>query len=50
MTAQSIRDTANLALARGEAVQDLLLVSSFGVWAMLLGLAPVVLFRVLTGS
>jgi hypothetical protein len=50
MTAQSIRNTGNLASARAEAVQDLLLVSSFGVWAMLLGLAPVVLVRMLTGS
>jgi hypothetical protein len=50
MTAQSIQNTGNLASARAEAVQDLLLVSSFGVWAMLLGLAPVVLFRLLTGS
>jgi hypothetical protein len=50
MTAQSIRNTGNLVSARAEAVQDLLLVSSFGAWAMLLGLAPVVLFRLLTGS
>jgi hypothetical protein len=50
MTDQSIRDTGNLASTGSEAVQDLLLVSSFGVWAMLLGLAPTVLFRLLTGS
>jgi hypothetical protein len=50
MTAQSIRSTGNLASARAEAVQDLLLVSSFGVWAMLLGLAPIVLLRLLMGS
>jgi hypothetical protein len=50
MTAQTIRDAADLASARAEAVQDLLLVSSFGVWAMLLGLAPVVALRLMTGS
>jgi hypothetical protein len=50
MTAQFIRNTANPASSSAEAVQDLLLVSSFGVWAMLLGLAPVLLFRLVTGS
>ena len=52
MTTQAIRDAANLASARAEAeaVQDLLLVSSFGVWAMLLGVAPVVALRLMTGS
>jgi hypothetical protein len=32
---------------RSEAMQDLLLVSSFGLWAALLGFAPVVAFRLL---
>ena len=50
MTTQTIRDTASLASARVEAVQDLLLVSSFGLWAMLLGVAPVVALRLITGS
>jgi hypothetical protein len=50
MTTQTIRDTANLASARAEAGQDLLLVSSFGLWAMLLGVAPVVALRLVTGS
>jgi hypothetical protein len=50
MSAHSIRNAGNLASARAEAVQDLLLVSSFGLWAMLLGTAPVVLVRVLTGN
>ena len=31
-------------------MQDLLIVSSFGLWALLLGLAPVLAFRLLTGS
>jgi hypothetical protein len=49
MTTQTIRN-AYLAAAQGEAVQDLLLVSSFGLWAMLLGLAPVLALRLLMGS
>jgi hypothetical protein len=49
MTTRTIRD-ADLAPTRSEAVQDLLLVSSFGLWAMLLGLAPVLAFRLLIGS
>ncbi|HXN68908.1 MAG TPA: hypothetical protein VN926_14795 [Bradyrhizobium sp.] len=50
MTTQTIRNAGKLASTRGEAVQDLLLVSSFGLWAMLLGLTPVLAFRLLTGS
>jgi hypothetical protein len=33
-----------------ERMQDLLLVSSFGLWAVLLGLSPVLAFRLLMGS
>jgi hypothetical protein len=33
-----------------ERMQDLLLVSSFGLWAMLLGLSPVLAFHLLMGS
>jgi len=50
MTTETIRNAGQLASARAEAVQDLLLVSSFGLWAMLLGLAPVLAFRLLMGS
>jgi len=50
MTTQTIRDAANLASARAEAVQDLLLVLSFGLWAILLGVAPVVALHFMTGS
>jgi hypothetical protein len=50
MSTQTIRNAGKLASTHGEAVQDLLLVSSFGLWAMLLGLAPVLAFRLLTGS
>ena len=35
---------------RAERMQDLLLVSSFGLWAALLGLSPVLAFRLLVGS
>jgi hypothetical protein len=31
-------------------MQDIFLVSSFGLWAVLLGLAPVLAFRLLSGS
>ena len=50
MTTRTIRSAGKLASTHGEAVQDLLLVSSFGLWAMLLGLAPLLAFRVLLGS
>jgi hypothetical protein len=50
MTTRTIRSAGKLVSKHGEAVQDLLLVSSFGLWAMLLGLAPVLAFRVLMGS
>jgi hypothetical protein len=50
MATQSMRNAGKLAPARAEAVQDLLLVSSFGLWAMLLGVAPVLAFRLVMGS
>jgi hypothetical protein len=50
MTSQTIQDAKYPASARSERMQDFLLVSSFGLWAVLLGLSPVVAFRMLTGS
>ena len=50
MTTQSIRNNRYPMSERAQGVQDLLLVSSFGLWAALLGLAPVLAFRLLTGS
>jgi hypothetical protein len=50
MTTPTIHDAGHAAAARAEAVQDLLLVSSFGLWAMLLGLAPVLAFHLVMGS
>ena len=35
---------------RAQRMQDVLLVSSFGLWAVLLGLSPVLAFRLLIGS
>jgi hypothetical protein len=46
-----ITQHAGAAIAgRSQGMQDVLLVSSFGLWAMLLGLAPVLAFRLLIGS
>jgi hypothetical protein len=50
MTDQTDQTIQNATSERSEAVQDLLLVSSFGLWAALLGLVPVLAFRLLTGS
>jgi hypothetical protein len=50
MTTQAIRNADSAVRARTEAMQDLFLVSSFGLWAMLLGLAPVLAFHLLLGS
>jgi hypothetical protein len=50
MTTQTIPNTKYPNSERAERMQDLLLVSSFGLWAMLLGLAPVLAFRLLMGS
>jgi hypothetical protein len=36
--------------ARSEKLQDLLMLSSFGFWAVLLGFAPVLAFHSLMGS
>jgi len=35
---------------RSQTIQDFLLVSSFGFWAALLGLSPILAFRLLMGS
>jgi hypothetical protein len=50
MSTETIQKTTFARFERAERVQDLLLVSSFGFWAMLLGLMPVLAFRLLTGS
>jgi len=49
MTTQ-IRNAGHPISGRTEKMQDFLLVSSFGFWTTLLGLAPVLSFRLLMGS
>jgi hypothetical protein len=46
MTTQTIQNITE----RTQRVQDILLVSSFGLWAAVLGLGPVLAFRLLTAS
>ena len=50
MTTQIIQNKRYPNSQRAERTQDLLLVSSFGLWAVLLGLSPVLAFRLLMGS
>ena len=50
MTDQTNQNARYPTSERSEAVQDLLLVSSFGLWAVLFGLVPVLAFRLLMGS
>ena len=50
MTAAIIKNKCYPSSAWAERKQDLLLVSSFGLWASLLGLSPVLAIRFLFGS
>jgi hypothetical protein len=50
MTTQIIQNKRYLNSQWSERMQDFLLVSSFGVWAAVLGLSPVLAFRLLMGS
>jgi hypothetical protein len=47
VTTPTIQNAAYSIAARSQGMQDVLLVSSFGLWAMLLGLAPVLAFHLL---
>ncbi|MGD0848354.1 hypothetical protein [Bradyrhizobium sp.] len=49
MTIQSVR-SKYLYSERAEKIHDLLLLSSFGLWAVLLGLSPVLAFHMLMAS
>ncbi len=49
MTTQIIQTSKSPNSERTERMQDLLLVSSFGLWAALLGLSPVLAFHLLMG-
>jgi hypothetical protein len=44
MTPQTSQTISYPSSERGERIKDLLLVSSFGLWAVLLGLMPVLAF------
>jgi len=45
----NIQHSAKYPIARGAlATQDFLMVSAFGVWALVLGLSPVLVFHALT--
>ena len=47
MTTQIVRNAGHPVSRPTERLQDLLLLSSFGLWATLLGLTPVLTFRLL---
>jgi hypothetical protein len=50
MTAQTAPNSRQPILDRAQRMRDCLLVSSFGLWAMLLGLSPVLAFHMLMQS
>lgn len=47
MTTQSITNAKYPICERAQRMQDVLLVSSFGLWAAVLGLTPVLAYRLL---
>ena len=50
MTIQAIQVDRYPTSKHAQTRQDILQLSSFGLWAVLLGLAPVLAFRLLSGS
>jgi len=50
MTTPTIRYAAQPHVARAENMQDLLLISSFGFWAVLLGMIPVLAWHGMIGG
>jgi hypothetical protein len=50
MSTQPIRNAGDPAWLHSERMNDLLVVSSFGLWALLLGLAPVLAVHLLMRS
>jgi hypothetical protein len=50
MTAQTIQNARRPILDRAQRTKDVLLVSAFGLWAVLIGFSPVLAFHVLTRS
>ncbi|WP_291866634.1 hypothetical protein [Bradyrhizobium sp.] len=47
MTTRTIQNVRYPTCERSQRMQDVLLVSSFGLWAAILGLSPVLAFRLL---
>jgi hypothetical protein len=45
-----IQDAGRPDAGRQQTMQDVILVSSFGLWAVVLGLAPALAFRLMTAS
>jgi hypothetical protein len=50
MTTPTIRRAGRLNATRAESMQDLLMISSFGFWAVLLGMVPVLALHGLNGG
>lgn len=50
MITQAVQETRYPVSGHARRMQDVFLVSSFGLWAVLLGLSPVLAFRLLMGS
>jgi hypothetical protein len=50
MSTQDTQNTKFIGSERSQGTHDVLLVSSFGVWAAVLGLMPVFAFRLFAGS
>jgi len=50
MSNQRIRNDGDAVWRRSESMNDLLVVSSFGLWALLLGLAPVLAVHLMMRS
>ena len=50
MITQTIENTSDPVCAPSGQMHDLLVVLSFGLWAVLLGLAPALAFRLLMGG
>lgn len=50
MTTQIIRSSKHPMYVRRERIQDVLLVSSFALWATVLGFMPVLAYRLLTAA
>ena len=50
MTTQAIQNAGCRISERTETMRDILLIASFGLWAVLLGAMPVLAFRLLTQS